>query len=202
MFLHPFADAPPCRTVVFADARVPPSHTYMAPAPPPPPPHYPATLPARPIPPPPPPPPPSRSLHPPPPACVRADHAFLKLLKALQLTKEELLAKKDLLNAVLSYHVIGARITKQDLKEVEKEPQVGLQAGTAAAATAAGWRQQRRQQRRRRGGWKPRREKGGRRVNRSMGDFGHTGAPGRAALPNTFAHLSSFRLPVCINHAS
>ena len=51
-------------------------------------------------------------------------------------------------------------------------------------------------------GWKPRREKGGRRVNRSMGDFGHTGAPGRAALPNTFAHLSSFRLPVCINHAS
>ncbi|PSC68448.1 beta-Ig-H3 fasciclin [Micractinium conductrix] len=52
------------------------------------------------------------------------DHAFLKLLKALQLTKEELLAKKDLLNAVLSYHVIGARITKQDLKEVEKEPQV------------------------------------------------------------------------------
>ncbi|PSC68424.1 beta-Ig-H3 fasciclin [Micractinium conductrix] len=48
----------------------------------------------------------------------------LKLLKDLQLTKEELLAKKDLLNAVLSYHVIGARITKQDLKEVEKEPQV------------------------------------------------------------------------------
>ncbi|PSC67187.1 hypothetical protein C2E20_9123 [Micractinium conductrix] len=47
------------------------------------------------------------------------DHAFLKLLKDLELTKDELLAKKHLLNAVLSYHVLGTKATKQDLKEAQ-----------------------------------------------------------------------------------
>ncbi|PSC76641.1 fasciclin [Micractinium conductrix] len=47
------------------------------------------------------------------------DNAFRVLLKDLQLTKEELLANKDLLIAVLSYHVIGAKVTKKDLKELQ-----------------------------------------------------------------------------------
>ncbi|PSC76484.1 fasciclin [Micractinium conductrix] len=47
------------------------------------------------------------------------DDAFGVLLKDLKLTKKELLANKDLLTAVLSYHVIGAKVMKKDLKDVQ-----------------------------------------------------------------------------------
>ncbi|PSC76478.1 fasciclin isoform B [Micractinium conductrix] len=47
------------------------------------------------------------------------DYAFRVLLKDLKLTKKELLANKDLLTAVLSYHVIGAKVMKKDLKDVQ-----------------------------------------------------------------------------------
>ena len=50
---------------------------------------------------------------------MRADYAFRVLLKDLKLTKKELLANKDLLTAVLSYHVIGAKVMKKDLKDVQ-----------------------------------------------------------------------------------
>ncbi|PSC76723.1 fasciclin [Micractinium conductrix] len=47
------------------------------------------------------------------------DRAFRVLLKELNVTKEELLDNEDLLTTVLSYHVIGAKVTKKDLKKFQ-----------------------------------------------------------------------------------
>ena len=70
---------------------------------------------------------------------MRADNAFRVLLKDLQLTKEELLANKDLLIAVLSYHVIGAKVTKKDLKELQVGAGRSTDAAAAATAATAAW---------------------------------------------------------------
>ena len=77
---------------------------------------------------------PPRSLRPIPLACLRADDAFGVLLKDLKLTKKELLANKDLLTAVLSYHVLGAKVMKKDLKDV----QVGAGRSTDARGSNSG----------------------------------------------------------------
>ena len=81
-----------------------------------------------------------RTLPPPPPSspALPADKAFKRLLKALNVSAEDLLKDKDLLTAVLSYHVIGTPVPSSALK-IRQVSQPRQQASRACCMAERCW---------------------------------------------------------------